>query len=932
MSDFKNCPFCGKTNSVGQIRCANCGSILSSDPTNGNFGAFDLFVKKTLQDRYDLIGIVGKGGMAVVYKAIQKSLNRPVAIKVIHENLVHDDEFLNRFLREAKVSASLNHRNIVQVYDVGSIGKVHYMAMEFLSGITLNQLIKHCGHLSPTKTIHYCMQVAGGLAYIHQNGLVHRDMKSSNIIITHDDRAVIMDFGVVFVNDSNPLSMVGAVLGTPEYMSPEQAEGKIKLDGRSDIFSLGIIMYECLNGKVPFQSSNPLSTIHQVIHDKPRPPHELNRDLPVYLSRIVMKCLEKDRNLRYRFSADLFDALIGNSKTIVSNEQYTRKINIPIDNQSAEWKERIFSEKNPNKLKKFSLPLIKFANPSDRIVKSLILVVAGIMILFGVYFGITYFGHGAEGGGGGDFETLQRKIVVLTSIPTTITLNSAVSGGKISNSKGSTIINQGLCWDTSSTPTIYRNKLDGIIIDSNFSLTINGLFSNTKYYLRAFAQSNEGITYGNEVQFTTLVNTESNSFTIGSVTINSAIISGTLSPNHAAGNVESGICWSLAPAPTVESNHTIIRQAAGNYTITVSGLEPGKKYYARLYTNTDGTIYYGTENSFNTLQNTITAAIITTNTASTVNRQETQNNLRPVVLNTNSVTLITPNSAVCGGRIVSDGGSPITYKGICWSTAPNPDISDYSADAGNGRGEFTASMNNLTENTKFYVRAFAENAAGQKYGNEQTFTTTAIATTTTTTTTNIQAVQPVLFRLTDAQLNTARGLGIELILVTNETLGDFYIGKFEIKQSTWSRVMGNNPSRIKIEPNCPVESVSLVDINRFLGELRQLTGINFSLPSESEWEYAASGGSRSNHTRYSGSNNISNVVCNENNAESYKSVGSQVPNELGIYDMSGNVWELCSGSVIKGGSYMSTSNQCTISSRRSFTANWSTGFRVCVSN
>lgn len=294
----------------------------------------DSDIRKALGDKYEILSVIGKGGMATVYKAIQNSLNRPVALKIIHSNLVHDKEFIDRFLREAQVCGQLNHPNIVTVYDFGSVGSVHYMSMEFLEGVTLRDKVKSSGTLNESETIRYINPIAQALGYIHQIGFVHRDVKSSNIFITKEGRPVLMDFGIVYSKRIESLSQYGSVIGTPEYMSPEQASGKLKVDGRSDIYSLGVIMFECLTGRLPFKSDNHLTTLHQILHDYPPEIKLINPLVPKWLSNIVAACLVKDRTLRISDAKILANDLI--SKKFSGNlripnitdteEQVTRRV------------------------------------------------------------------------------------------------------------------------------------------------------------------------------------------------------------------------------------------------------------------------------------------------------------------------------------------------------------------------------------------------------------------------------------------------------------------------------------------------------------------------------------------------------------------------------------------------------------------------------
>ena len=179
--------------------------------------------------RYEIKSELGRGGMATVYKAVQKNLNRTVALKVIHQNLLHDTEFVSRFLREAQLSASLSHRGIVTVYDVGSVGSVHFIAMEYLEGEDLHQMVRRLRKLDWHKVVNWMIPIAEALDYIHEKGLYHRAIKSSNIIITKEGLPVLMDFGIAHAADGTKLTQAGTVIGTPEYMSPEQAQGKSKV-------------------------------------------------------------------------------------------------------------------------------------------------------------------------------------------------------------------------------------------------------------------------------------------------------------------------------------------------------------------------------------------------------------------------------------------------------------------------------------------------------------------------------------------------------------------------------------------------------------------------------------------------------------------------------------------------------------------------------
>ncbi len=290
MSESKLCPYCGRQVKPTTVVCNHCGKSLLNSSSYENYN--DTQVKIALAESFTIIETIGRGGMATVYKANQRNLNRLVALKVVHPNLIHDIEFLNRFHREAQLAASLNHPNIVKIYDVGAINGIHFISMEYLEGEDLQTHIKRLGKLSVDETINIIAPIAESLNYAHQMGLVHRDVKSANIIITKDNRAVLTDFGIAHASSATKLTVAGTVIGTPEYMSPEQAEGK-DIDGRSDIFSLGIVLFECLTGLVPFKGDNPLTTIHGIIYEETPSIRRFDAKIPSWMADIVSKTLEK---------------------------------------------------------------------------------------------------------------------------------------------------------------------------------------------------------------------------------------------------------------------------------------------------------------------------------------------------------------------------------------------------------------------------------------------------------------------------------------------------------------------------------------------------------------------------------------------------------------------------------------------------------------
>ncbi len=267
---------------------------------------------KTLGN-YQIIERVGKGGMATVYKAYQPALDRQVAVKVIHEQLASEDiEYVKRFQREAKVVASLRHPNIVQVFDYGVENNLPYMVMEYLDGHTLKaelQALAAKGQPMPFDEVRRIFEaVASAVAYAHSQGLIHRDIKPANIFLTHKGEVILTDFGIARVAGGTQYTASGVVIGTPDYMSPEQCQGAHG-DARSDIYSLGIVLYEMLTGRVPFEADTPLSVIMKHVSEPPPPPRQINASIPEPVASVLMKTLAKEPDDRYPRVEEVMTAL-----------------------------------------------------------------------------------------------------------------------------------------------------------------------------------------------------------------------------------------------------------------------------------------------------------------------------------------------------------------------------------------------------------------------------------------------------------------------------------------------------------------------------------------------------------------------------------------------------------------------------------------------
>ena len=257
--------------------------------------------------KYKIIEEVGRGGFAAVYKAVDTTLDRTVALKFLAPHLLWDPTFVQRFQREAKVAANLDHPNIVTIYEVSQVEGVYFIAMQFLEGRTLSQVLEAEGALPVSQVQAIIEQVASALDYAHARGFVHRDIKPSNIIVASDGKVTLTDFGLVKAGEGTKLSTTGMVFGTPEYMSPEQAEGKV-LDAQSDVYSLGVVLFEMLAGQAPFVADTTPAVMYKHVNEPP-PLEELPSDLPQGVVAVVEKALAKKREARYQSAGEMARAL-----------------------------------------------------------------------------------------------------------------------------------------------------------------------------------------------------------------------------------------------------------------------------------------------------------------------------------------------------------------------------------------------------------------------------------------------------------------------------------------------------------------------------------------------------------------------------------------------------------------------------------------------
>ncbi|MGH9046288.1 MAG: Stk1 family PASTA domain-containing Ser/Thr kinase [Acidimicrobiales bacterium] len=261
-------------------------------------------VPRVFSDRYELTHLIARGGMAEVYRARDRLLDRPVALKVLFPELSVDRAFVERFRREAQAAAKLSHPNIVPVFDWGEDAGSYFIVMEFIDGHALSAVLREAGPLEPGRAAQITAQVAAALASAHRHGVVHRDIKPGNVLITEDGQVKVTDFGIArAVNTEESLTQTGAVMGTATYFSPEQAEG-LGVDARTDIYSLGVVLFEMLTGRPPFLGDTPVSVASKHVRDIPPTPSELLDTVPPELEAVAMKAMAKQPDLRYQSAED----------------------------------------------------------------------------------------------------------------------------------------------------------------------------------------------------------------------------------------------------------------------------------------------------------------------------------------------------------------------------------------------------------------------------------------------------------------------------------------------------------------------------------------------------------------------------------------------------------------------------------------------------
>lgn len=250
-----------------------------------------------LTERYSIIRKINSGGMATVFLVEDKKLQRTVALKKLHPHLLEHGETVTRFTNEAKAIASLSHENIIKIYDFGESSGGPFLVMEYIEGITLSELLEQHGKIPNSVVLEIARQITSGLQCTHAHGIIHRDIKPSNILIRKDGSIIITDFGIAYIAQNQSITMTGSFVGSPHYISPEQIKGE-KVTGKADIYSLGVVLYQCVCGVLPFDADTPHGIINSILNNTPKEMNTLNRRVLFWLSDLIGQCLQKDSQLR----------------------------------------------------------------------------------------------------------------------------------------------------------------------------------------------------------------------------------------------------------------------------------------------------------------------------------------------------------------------------------------------------------------------------------------------------------------------------------------------------------------------------------------------------------------------------------------------------------------------------------------------------------
>lgn len=340
------------------------------------------YVGKTLNGRYEIQEIIGVGGMAVVYKAYDNIDDRIVAVKILKEEFLANEEFRRRFKNESKAIAVLSHPNIVKVYDVSYGDRIQFIVMECVDGITLKEYIQQQGVINYKEAVFFVTQILRALQHAHDKGIVHRDIKPQNIMLLENGAIKVTDFGIARFSSSETRTMTDSTIGSVHYISPEQARGDIT-DDKADIYSVGVMLYEMLTGKLPFESDNTVSVAIMQLQQDPVKPREINPSIPVGLEQIVLKAMQKNINDRYQSAAEM----------LLDLEEFRRNPSISFDYDYKNNEPTKYIPNITNSIKKVD-PVVEEEEEEpevrNRTIPILIGIITGLVVVLAVAFGVLF--------------------------------------------------------------------------------------------------------------------------------------------------------------------------------------------------------------------------------------------------------------------------------------------------------------------------------------------------------------------------------------------------------------------------------------------------------------------------------------------------------------------------------------------------------------
>ncbi|HEY6414894.1 MAG TPA: Stk1 family PASTA domain-containing Ser/Thr kinase, partial [Acidimicrobiales bacterium] len=349
-------------------------------------------VADVFSNRYEIQRGIARGGMAEVYLARDQLLDRPVAVKVLFPEFARDPSFVERFRREAQSAANLNHPNIVGIYDWGQEQGTYFIVMEYVRGRSIREVVQANGAFTPRRTAQIGAEIAGALEFAHRNGVIHRDVKPGNVLLTAESDVKVTDFGIARASTSEALTQTGAVMGTAAYLSPEQAQG-LSVDGRSDVYSLGVVLYEMVTGVAPFRGESPVAVAYKQVRENPDPPSMHAPDVPPDLEHIILTAMSKDADSRYQTADELRTDLL---RFLRGEPPLAAPVTAMLAGETAA------AEAAPTQMASAVTPMGDVDHDKEARRKRTGAIVAGVIgfaLIAAVIIGLVAFG--ASGGGGG---------------------------------------------------------------------------------------------------------------------------------------------------------------------------------------------------------------------------------------------------------------------------------------------------------------------------------------------------------------------------------------------------------------------------------------------------------------------------------------------------------------------------------------------------